>query len=70
MSTDNDTNRKRIVSPDKGRIAHVASVKTATFIMTEAKRYRFFGTSWWLSALQVVGSGALVFVVAMIIDNT
>jgi erythrin-vacuolar iron transport family protein len=32
-------------------------------------RHRFFGTSWWLSALQVVGGGALVFVAALIFGN-
>jgi erythrin-vacuolar iron transport family protein len=32
-------------------------------------RYRFFGTSWWLSMLQVVGAGALVFVAALIFGN-
>jgi erythrin-vacuolar iron transport family protein len=32
-------------------------------------RHRFFGTSWWLSMLQVVGGGALVFVAALIFGN-
>ena len=32
-------------------------------------RYRFFGTKWWLSLLQVVGGGALVFVAALIFGN-
>jgi hypothetical protein len=32
-------------------------------------RHRFFGTSWWLSALQVMGGGALVFVAALIFGN-
>lgn len=38
-------------------------------ILISAIRYRFFGTSWWLSALQVVGGGALVFVAALIFGN-
>ena len=32
-------------------------------------RYRFFGTRWWLSMLQVVGGGALVFTAALIFGN-
>jgi len=32
-------------------------------------RYRFFGTRWWLSILQVVGGGALVFAAAWIFGN-
>ena len=32
-------------------------------------RYRFFGTRWWLSILQVVGGGALVFTAAWIFGN-
>jgi erythrin-vacuolar iron transport family protein len=32
-------------------------------------RHRFFGTSWWLSMLQVVSGGALVFVAALIFGN-
>ena len=34
-----------------------------------AIRNRFFSTSWWLSVLQVVGGGALVFVAAWIFGN-
>ncbi len=34
-----------------------------------AIRHRFFGTSWWLSALQVVGGGALVFAAAWMFGN-
>lgn len=34
-----------------------------------AIRHRFFGTSWWLSMLQVVGGGALVFGAAWIFGN-
>lgn len=33
-------------------------------ITIAAIRHRFFGTSWWLSMVQVVGGGALVFVAA------
>lgn len=32
-------------------------------------RQRFLGTSWWLSALQVVGGGVLVFAAAWIFGN-
>ncbi len=32
-------------------------------------RYRFFGTKWWLSMVQVVGGGALVFAAALIFGN-
>jgi erythrin-vacuolar iron transport family protein len=32
-------------------------------------RYRFFGTKWWLSMVQVVGGGALVFTAALIFGN-
>jgi hypothetical protein len=34
-----------------------------------AIRHRYFGTSWLLSIVQVVGGGALVFVAAMIFGN-
>jgi hypothetical protein len=34
-----------------------------------AIRHRFFGTSWWLSMLQVVGGGALVFAAAWLFGN-
>ncbi len=34
-----------------------------------AIRYRFLGTRWWLSILQVVGGGALVFAAAWIFGN-
>jgi erythrin-vacuolar iron transport family protein len=34
-----------------------------------AVRHKFFGTSWWLSIVQVVGGGALVFVVALLLGN-
>ena len=38
-------------------------------ILIAGIRYRFFGTKWWLSLLQVVGGGALVFVAALIFGN-
>ena len=38
-------------------------------VLIAAIRHRFFGTSWWLSTLQVVGGGALVFVAALIFGN-
>jgi VIT1/CCC1 family predicted Fe2+/Mn2+ transporter len=38
-------------------------------IIIAAVRHRFFGTSWWLSTVQVVGGGALVFVAALIFGN-
>jgi len=34
-----------------------------------AIRHRYFGTSWWLSILQVVGGGALVFAAAVIFGH-
>jgi len=34
-----------------------------------AIRHKFFGTSWWLSIVQVVGGGALVFVVALLLGS-
>ncbi len=37
--------------------------------LISAIRHRFFGTNWGLSALQVMGSGALVFVAAIIFGN-
>lgn len=38
-------------------------------VIIAAIRHRYFGTSWWLSMLQVVGGGALVFVAALIFGN-
>lgn len=38
-------------------------------VLIAAIRHRFFGTSWWLSMVQVVGGGALVFVAALIFGN-
>jgi len=44
-------------------------VVAVELVLIAAIRHRFFGTSWWLSALQVVGGGALVFVAALIFGN-
>src|SRR5215831_7295957 len=38
-------------------------------VLIAAIRHRFFGTSWWLSIVQVVGGGALVFGAALIFGN-
>lgn len=34
-----------------------------------AIRHKFFGTSWWLSIVQVVGGGALVFATALLLGS-
>ncbi len=38
-------------------------------VVIAAIRHRFFGTSWWLSMVQVVGGGALVFLAALLFGN-
>lgn len=38
-------------------------------VLIAAIRHRYFGTSWLLSIIQVVGGGALVFLAAMIFGN-
>ncbi len=38
-------------------------------VLIAAIRHRYFGTNWFLSSLQVVGGGALVFVAALIFGN-
>lgn len=38
-------------------------------LVISAIRHRYFGTSWWLSTMQVVGGGALVFVAAWLFGN-
>jgi hypothetical protein len=53
---------------------HIALVIADVVVAVElvaiaARRYRFFGTKWWLSMLQVVGGGALVFIAALIFGN-
>jgi len=56
--------------PDLHLALLVAYVVVAVeLVLIAAIRHRFFGTSWWLSALQVVGGGALVFVAALIFGN-
>jgi len=44
-------------------------VVAVELVAIAAIRHRFFGTSWWLSMLQVVGGGALVFAAAWIFGN-
>ena len=44
-------------------------VVAVELVLIACIRHRFFGTCWWLSALQVVGGGALVFVAALIFGN-
>ena len=44
-------------------------VVAVELVIIAAIRYRFFGTRWWLSMLQVVGGGALVFAAALIFGN-
>ena len=44
-------------------------VVAVELVLIAGIRHRFFGTSWWLSALQVVGGGALVFVAALIFGS-
>src|SRR5713226_4079070 len=56
--------------PDLHLALLVAYVVVAVeLVLIAGIRHRFFGTSWWLSALQVVGGGALVFVAALIFGN-
>lgn len=44
-------------------------VVAVELVVIAAIRHRFFGTSWWLSILQVVGGGALVFGAAWLFGN-
>lgn len=44
-------------------------VVAVELVLIAAIRHRYFGTSWWLSMVQVVGGGALVFVAALIFGN-
>ncbi len=44
-------------------------VVAVELVLIAGIRHRFFGTSWLLSILQVVGGGALVFVAALIFGN-
>ena len=38
-------------------------------VVIAAIRHRYFGTSWWLSMVQVVGGGALVFAAALLFGH-
>lgn len=44
-------------------------VVAVELLIISAIRHRFFGTSWGLSMMQVVGGGALVFIAALIFGN-
>ncbi len=44
-------------------------VVAVELVAIAAIRHRFFGTSWWLSMLQVIGGGALVFAAAWIFGH-
>src|SRR6266704_3376277 len=56
--------------PDLNLALVVSYIVVAVELVSMAgMRYRFFGTKWWLSLLQVVGGGALVFVAALIFGN-
>ncbi|MEO6887564.1 MAG: VIT family protein [Ktedonobacteraceae bacterium] len=44
-------------------------VVAVELVVIAAIRHRFFGTRWWLSILQVIGGGALVFTAALIFGN-
>ena len=49
---------------------YVAYVVVALeLVVISAIRHRYFGTSWWLSIVQVVGSGILVFAAAFIFGS-
>ena len=45
------------------------AVVAVELVLIAAIRHKFFGTSWWLSMVQVVGGGALVFAVALLLGN-
>jgi erythrin-vacuolar iron transport family protein len=56
--------------PDLHLALVVAYIVVAVeLVLIAGIRYRFFGTKWWLSMLQVVGGSALVFVAALIFGN-
>lgn len=62
--------RRPFLVPDRHLALLVAYIVVAIeLVLISAIRHRFFGTDWWLSALQVVGGGALVFVAALIFGN-
>ena len=53
------------------RLALIVAYIVVAFelVLIAAIRHRYFGTSWWLSIVQVVGGGALVFAAALIFGN-
>ena len=56
--------------PDVHIALYVAYVVVAVeLVIISAIRHRYFGTSWWLSIVQVVGSGVLVFAAALIFGS-
>lgn len=44
-------------------------VVAVELIVIAGIRHKFFHTKWWLSVVQVVGGGALVFLVALLLGN-
>lgn len=50
-------------------LAAAYAVVTVELVVIAAIRHHFFGTSWALSILQVMGGGALVFTAALIFGN-
>jgi len=44
-------------------------VVAVELVIISAIRHRFFNTSWLMSIVQVVGSGALVFLTALLVGN-
>jgi VIT1/CCC1 family predicted Fe2+/Mn2+ transporter len=56
--------------PNLGAALAAAYIVVAVeLILIAAIRHRYFGTSWWISFIQVVGSGILVFAAALIFGN-
>jgi erythrin-vacuolar iron transport family protein len=56
--------------PNLGAALAAAYIVVAVeLILIAAIRHRYFGTSWWISFVQVVGSGILVFAAALIFGN-
>ena len=56
--------------PNLGAALAAAYIVVAVeLILIAAIRHRYFRTSWWISFVQVVGSGILVFAAALIFGN-
>jgi hypothetical protein len=56
--------------PNLGAALAAAYIVVAVeLILIAAIRHRYFGTSWWISFVQVVGSCILVFAAALIFGN-